>query len=258
MKGPGTERSRSATLKLKAMVKLSISFSIFLLFFLSILPKTPYQTAFALSCPSGYVEPEDTPLGDILDTEACIRPATPACNAWEREFSGVGLEFCILKPCAPSDIDRNGVVDVSDVLAVTTAVGSGSTDPRFDVNLDGNINQSDITKVSEECFGTSFTTPGSGFNPCQGGTCQTALGPISTDITQFAGKFLFIAIGLAGGIALILLVYGSVRVLTSSGNQQSLAAGRDVIIAAIAGLLFLIFSVLILRALGLIVGLEFG
>ena len=101
------------------------------------------------------------------------------------------------------------------------------------------------------------TTFGSGRNPCSATSCPTAFGDIDTDITKFAGKFLSIAIGVAGGIALILLVFGSIRVLTSSGNQQTLAAGRDTIIAAIAGLLFLIFSVLILRALGIIVGIQF-
>ena len=66
----------------------------------------------------------------------------------------------------------------------------------------------------------------------------------------FAQRVLNIAIGLAGGIALILMVIGSIRVLTSSGDQQRLAGGRDMIVAAIAGLLFLIFSVLVLRFIG--------
>jgi len=92
-------------------------------------------------------------------------------------------------------------------------------------------------------------TPTSGKNPC-GTECETALGNIPTDIGGFAGKILSIAIGLAGGIALILMVIGSIRVLTSSGDQQRLAGGRDMIIAAIAGLLFLIFSVLILKFIG--------
>ena len=105
---------------------------------------------------------------------------------------------------------------------------------------------------------------GSGKNPCidtdgdgSADKCSTAFGDIPTDITKFAGKVLSIALGIAGGIALILLVYGSIRVLTSTGNPQNVAAGRDIIVAAIAGLLFLIFSVLILRALGLIVGVPF-
>ncbi|KKS03750.1 hypothetical protein A2W45_01070 [Candidatus Curtissbacteria bacterium RIFCSPHIGHO2_12_41_11] len=95
---------------------------------------------------------------------------------------------------------------------------------------------------------TSFGT--SGKNPCTGAGCETALGNIPTSVGGFAQRVLNIAIGLAGGIALILMVIGSIRVLTSSGDQQKLAGGRDMIVAAIAGLLFLIFSFLILRFIG--------
>ncbi len=93
-----------------------------------------------------------------------------------------------------------------------------------------------------------------GENPCGTGTtneCQTGLGSISTDPSGFANRILSIAIGLGGGIALILMVIGSIRVLTSSGDQQKLNGGRDQIVAAIAGLLFLIFSIIILRFIGL-------
>ncbi|HCS78618.1 TPA: hypothetical protein DIV55_02640 [Patescibacteria group bacterium] len=90
-----------------------------------------------------------------------------------------------------------------------------------------------------------------GKNPCAGGTCKTALGNLSTDIGAFSTQFLSIAIGLAGGIALVLMVIGSVRVLMSSGDPKNVGAGRDMIIAAVAGLLFLIFSVLILKFIGL-------
>lgn len=82
-------------------------------------------------------------------------------------------------------------------------------------------------------------------------SCPTAIGNISADPQEFAGKILGIATGLAGGIALILMVIGSIRVLTSTGDQQKLAGGRDMIVAAVAGLLFLIFSVLILRFIGI-------
>lgn len=90
----------------------------------------------------------------------------------------------------------------------------------------------------------------SGRNPCVGGICNTALGNISTDPATFIQRILAIAIGLAGGIALILMVIGSIRVLTSSGDQQKLSGGRDMIVAAISGLLFLILSVVILRFIG--------
>src|SRR3989338_8581457 len=121
------------------------------------------------------------------------------------------------------------------------------------VNSDGSISNVVITKDPENKDKASGggSGGGSGENPCKNNVCKTALGDISTDPAGFAGKILSIAIGLAGGIALILMVIGSVRVLTSSGDQQRLAGGRDMIVAALAGLLFLIFSVLILRFIGI-------
>lgn len=101
--------------------------------------------------------------------------------------------------------------------------------------------------------------PVEGKNPCEGGTCNTALGNISTQIGPFASKILSIGIGLAGGIALIIMVIGSIRVLTSAGDPKNVAAGREMIIAAVAGLIFLIFSITIMRFIGLnILGICFG
>ena len=80
--------------------------------------------------------------------------------------------------------------------------------------------------------------------------CETAIGNISTDIGKFAQKILSIGVGIAGGIALIIMVIGSIRVLTSGGDPKNVAGGREMIIAAVAGLLFLIFSVLILQFIG--------
>ncbi len=101
------------------------------------------------------------------------------------------------------------------------------------------------------------TTGVAGDNPCQPKsgatlpTCNTAIGNIDTDPQTFVTRVLGIAIGLAGGIALILMVIGSIRIAISSGDPQKVNAGREMIVAAIAGLLFLIFSVLILRFVGL-------
>src|SRR3989344_5102728 len=104
-----------------------------------------------------------------------------------------------------------------------------------------------------------------GHNPCDededgkvepGEKCKTAIGDFTPELGAFAQKILTIGVSLAGAIALIIMVIGAIRVLTSSGDPKNVAAGREMIIAAIAGLLFLIFSVLILKFIGVsIVGL---
>lgn len=94
-----------------------------------------------------------------------------------------------------------------------------------------------------------------GANPCTitptGGECETAFGKIPTKPDEFATKILTISVSLGGAFAFILMVFGAIRVLTSSGDQKSVAAGRDMIVAAVSGLLFIIFSVVILRFIGI-------
>jgi hypothetical protein len=91
---------------------------------------------------------------------------------------------------------------------------------------------------------------GSGRNPC-GATCQTAFGPIPVNLKGFSTQILSVATGIAGGIAFILMVIGAIRILTSQGDPKNVAGGREMIVAAVAGLLFLIFSVILLRFVGI-------
>ena len=44
--------------------------------------------------------------------------------------------------------------------------------------------------------------------------------------------------------------FGAVRIVTSAGNPSGINAGREMIISAISGLLFIIFSVTILNIIG--------
>lgn len=92
---------------------------------------------------------------------------------------------------------------------------------------------------------------GSGKNPCVGNICETALGPIPTTLKGFSSRILSVAVGLAGGIAFILMVIGAIRILTSQGDPKGVAGGREMLVAAVAGLLFLIFSVILLRFIGI-------
>lgn len=83
----------------------------------------------------------------------------------------------------------------------------------------------------------------------QGGS-WTAIGCIPTNPSQFIAKILTIGIGLAGGIAFLLILFGGFQILTSTGNPEQLNAGRELVSSAIAGLLLIIFSVFILKVIG--------
>lgn len=80
---------------------------------------------------------------------------------------------------------------------------------------------------------------------------QTAIGPVCVDSpSSFVAWFLKFAIGIGGGIAFLLIIFGAFQILTSSGNPEKVKAGKELITSAIAGLLLIIFSVFLLRLIG--------
>ena len=97
---------------------------------------------------------------------------------------------------------------------------------------------------------------------CKQGTgIDTAIGCIPiTDTNAFIGFILRWAIGIGGGIAFLLIVYAAFMIMSSSGNPERLKAGQELLTSAIAGLIMLIFSVFILKVIGVdILGLgKFG
>jgi hypothetical protein len=78
----------------------------------------------------------------------------------------------------------------------------------------------------------------------------TALGCIKVSPKDLIKDFLTIAITIAGGIALLLMIYGSFLISTSAGDPKKAEEGKEIITGTIAGLLFIIFSVVLLRLIG--------
>ncbi|MFZ5845440.1 MAG: hypothetical protein ACOY0S_03155, partial [Patescibacteria group bacterium] len=82
------------------------------------------------------------------------------------------------------------------------------------------------------------------------GNSWTAIGCIPTDPAGFIGTFLGFGVGIAGGIAFLLILFGGFQIMTSSGNPERLNAGRELVGAAITGLLLIVFSLFLLRLIG--------
>lgn len=85
------------------------------------------------------------------------------------------------------------------------------------------------------------------------GTCpevNTALGKIRTNPAEFIGSIFAIILSLAGGIAVLLIIYSGYRMVASQGNPEKLEEARQQLVSAIVGLLFLIFSLVILQVIG--------
>ena len=98
--------------------------------------------------------------------------------------------------------------------------------------------------------------PGPPSPPCQNwsnGECLTftsAFGPIATNPSGFVKTIFGILLSISGGIALLLIIKAGYQLMTSQGKPEQIQQGRDQLIAAIVGLIFLIFSFVFLQLIG--------
>ena len=87
-------------------------------------------------------------------------------------------------------------------------------------------------------------------SPLKGDCIDTAIGCVPIEEQGFVTFLLKWAIGIASGAAFILIVIASFQIMTSQGDPKKLQAGKELLTSAIMGLLLLIFSVFILRIIG--------
>lgn len=99
---------------------------------------------------------------------------------------------------------------------------------------------------------TSQSTNSANDVTCDGGKgINTAIGCIPFgNQNEMLGFILKWAIGVGGGIAFLLVVYSSFMIISSSGNPERLKAGQELLTSAIMGVILLVFSVFILRIIG--------
>ena len=88
--------------------------------------------------------------------------------------------------------------------------------------------------------------------PYPGSTgAYTAFGCMPADLPSFLKDYLFtIGLGFAGGIAFLLMLWGGFTILISQGDSHKIQLGREIIVSAGVGLLFIIFAIVILQIIG--------
>lgn len=85
----------------------------------------------------------------------------------------------------------------------------------------------------------------------QKGGMYTGMGCIPLNVQEFIGTFIFSwGLGFAGGIALLCVIYSAFRMQTSMGNPEAIKKAQENLTACITGLILIIFSVFILRLIG--------
>ena len=80
---------------------------------------------------------------------------------------------------------------------------------------------------------------------------KTAIGCIPySDANELVAFFLRWGVGIGGGVAFLLILAGGFTIMTSTGNPERLKGGQQLLTSAIAGLIMIIFSIFILRLIG--------
>ena len=126
-----------------------------------------------------------------------------------------------------------------------------------DTNVCENPNPLGQTSVNQNLFCNEDGSPTSNNT----GVINTAIGCIRIAEADAAGEFigninlvLNFAIpwsmGITGGIGLLLIAFAGIQIATSSGNPEKLAAGKELLTAALSGILLLVLAVFFLQFIG--------
>lgn len=104
--------------------------------------------------------------------------------------------------------------------------------------------------IGVTCNSAGSGLPDSTPNPTHTGV-YTALGCVPTQTEPFINSLFRFSAAFGGGVTLLLMTFGALRILASAGSEQELKQGREQFAAAALGLLFIIFSVLLLQIIGI-------
>jgi len=149
--------------------------------------------------------------------------------------------------CCTDKVPNPTCMVYSVPVSVSQAAAS-STIPNS-MCIDGKEASSQLKQLATDMY----TTSGKRYTPrdvCPDGICETALGNIATTPEGFVNSLLSVVLSVVGGIAIILIIISGYRLMISQGNPENLKNAKDQLTAAIVGLLFVIFSLVLLQVIG--------
>lgn len=178
---------------------------------------SPAQATFRV-CEEGDTDPE------CINTNGAISEPTPTP---EPAYAPCAVAFKYIRD------DEGYVLDIADNRTVdSNAPGAFE---RIPLNNDTPTREEldDFMKDKDGCL-----------------EVNTALGGISSDPMGFIRSVMAVLLSLSGGIALILIIMSGYKLMTSRGDPEKIQGAKDRLTSAIIGLLFIIFSLVIVEIIG--------
>ncbi|HUQ85648.1 MAG TPA: peptidoglycan-binding protein [Candidatus Limnocylindrales bacterium] len=212
-------------------------------------------------CESGTVCSDE---GWRVVTKSCKRKNPNSCRKLGEKCGnpGWGDDYCcsdgsictddgqgVLKYCKSNDCKNEGEKCGNPGYGKDFCCKAG-----FECSDDGK----GMSKTCKPTTDTIPTLPPSLEGPCAGtiekdGKCNgfyTGLGDVSTEPAKFISSLFRILLAGSGAIALLLIIRAGYKIMTSEGKPEAVQEGRERLIAAIVGLLFLIFALVFLQVIG--------
>lgn len=114
------------------------------------------------------------------------------------------------------------------------------------------LQPSPLTSLLKLCDNINSSSEKTSCGDClKGGGVWSSVGCIYATTQDFIQKTLFgWGIGLAGGLALLCIIYAAFMMQSSQGNPEKLKKAQELITSCIMGLMLIIFSVFILKLIG--------
>lgn len=163
------------------------------------------------------------------------------------KFAAQGLLNNIMNPL--DDLQRRLII------ACDVGVPSTPNDPT-NINCRCELTTSpppaSLTALKDFCDNQTSSFDKSNCSTCiKGGGVWTGIGCVEGNLSSFIGKTIFgFGIGLAGGLALLCIIYSAFMMQSSQGNPERLKKSQEMLTSCIMGLMLIIFSIFILRLIG--------
>lgn len=160
--------------------------------------------------------------------------AYSACNL------GCATEATCLADCLATD---------EDCCTAASADSSGSAPATSGCTTDADCASSGSGYVCQQSSGTC--AKGTTSTPATNTTATgvNLVNPLATsDVRVIIGTLIKAALGLSGSLALVMFIWGGFMWLTSNGNAEKIEKGKQIIIWATLGLIFIFFGYTIVNA----------
>lgn len=209
------------------------------------------------TCNAGYAH-DDTLCAPFTDqascngqifTCVCAGGSCPSCYRWVGgnclPTSPPNCEYATLTDCQNSNNPSQDYICGPGFVCTPVAASHCTANPGTCMSNAECLNNCALANPGTT--GSPFCPVGS--NP-RGGV-STALGCIPVEGREFFNSILRWGTAVGAGIAFLLIVYAGFLMVTSGGDPKRVAAGRELLTAALGGLILIALSVVLLNFIGL-------